>query len=297
MKIFLTLVLLVVISCSQSEIKIANSDNNPEPQSEGQKDKMTWKDKFPFLWSAAYAADAEPKPEDVTYGQFVNAVKDALAGDNSLLNEIKALFYSSEDILEAIKAFEDSSIPREKIDNSFTRKIKLSSFPVYTFGGLTYGTDSPTTVENLLFTFNDISHRMMFKVLLPQEMTKTFAMNITEEGPFNPPFDEWNETALEENKLNIRIPYKGQGPGGMLANVGSFKLILRFDNRDLDDIESDPIDIKVFGGALSESVSIPIPDMSTNPLQSFDLIIVIVSLDTGANMLFGEPEINGEFRR
>ena len=73
--VFFCLVLngIMFISCSSS-----SSDHN-----------QTWKDKFPALWSTAYAAEGdEPNPADVTYSEFLQAVVDALKADETFQTEI-----------------------------------------------------------------------------------------------------------------------------------------------------------------------------------------------------------------
>ncbi|MGC9324763.1 MAG: hypothetical protein ACP5G0_08475, partial [Desulfomonilia bacterium] len=51
---------------------------------------MTWKEKFPTLWSTAYAQDVtEPNPEDVTYEEFLAAVISALQSDQAFLAQIQ----------------------------------------------------------------------------------------------------------------------------------------------------------------------------------------------------------------
>jgi hypothetical protein len=50
---------------------------------------QTWKDKFPTLWSTAYAAEGdEPNPEDITYDEFLQAVVSALKADETFQTEI-----------------------------------------------------------------------------------------------------------------------------------------------------------------------------------------------------------------
>jgi hypothetical protein len=65
---------MVIIGCSSS-----SSDHH-----------QTWKDKFPTLWSTAYAAEGdEPNPEDITYDEFLQAVVAVLQTDQAFLEEIK----------------------------------------------------------------------------------------------------------------------------------------------------------------------------------------------------------------
>jgi hypothetical protein len=51
--------------------------------------KTTWKSKFPSLWEVAYADTVEPKPEDVTYTQFLQAVTAKLKSDQAFVDSVK----------------------------------------------------------------------------------------------------------------------------------------------------------------------------------------------------------------
>lgn len=79
------LLILIVTSCTNSDKSETSIKNNPSYQDETK--SLTWKDKFPSLWSVAYAA-TPIKPEDVTYEQFVQAVADKIKMDVSLKENI-----------------------------------------------------------------------------------------------------------------------------------------------------------------------------------------------------------------
>ena len=59
----------------------SNSNGNTQ-------ESVTWKNKFPSLWSAAYANEMEVKPEHVTYLEFVQAVKNALKNDQDFIDVV-----------------------------------------------------------------------------------------------------------------------------------------------------------------------------------------------------------------
>lgn len=69
-----------------------NTGSNGEDVSNDSQEEVviTWKNKFPSLWATAYANETDPpKPEDVSYSDFVQVVTEALKKDQSFKNDIK----------------------------------------------------------------------------------------------------------------------------------------------------------------------------------------------------------------
>lgn len=88
---FFCLIFLVmtVIGCSGGSSDSRDSGSSGESSSTSD-NGLTWKDRFPGLWSTAYAQDGvEPEPEDVTYGEFLAAVVSALKSDAEFLAQIQ----------------------------------------------------------------------------------------------------------------------------------------------------------------------------------------------------------------
>jgi hypothetical protein len=68
--------LLGLYSCQENAITSKSQEKEPGSLSK----KITWKNKFPSLWSVAYASD-DVRPEDVTYEQFISAVANSIKND------------------------------------------------------------------------------------------------------------------------------------------------------------------------------------------------------------------------
>lgn len=80
-RIYGVVVLLLLSACGGGQ----SSDGT---DTDGQQtEAVTWKSKFPSLWSVAYAADINP--EDVTYDQFINTLAEKLKADTAFTNSVK----------------------------------------------------------------------------------------------------------------------------------------------------------------------------------------------------------------
>jgi hypothetical protein len=88
----------------------------------GNSEKITWKNKFPMLWSIAYADDIDVNPEDVTYSEFIQAVKNELKNDQGFIN----LLLDDQDFVgELIDAFKNNDDYMDEIAGNLSNNDVL----------------------------------------------------------------------------------------------------------------------------------------------------------------------------